>query len=258
MAKAPLFDLTGRTALVTGASSGIGARFARILAASGANVVLAARRLDRLTELRQRIIDAGGKAIAVAMDVAEEASVIKGYDAAEQAFGVVDTILANAGLTIEGRAIDLPIEDFDRIMAVNVRGVFLTAREGAKRLIASGSREKKNGRVIIISSITAKKVYREISPYASSKAAVLHMGKALAGDWARLGVNVNVILPGYIKTELTEDLFEGEIGARLISSFPRKRLLDEEALDAITLYLASDASEGVTGGEFTIDDGQSI
>jgi len=253
------FDLHGRTAIVTGASSGLGARFAVALAGAGANVVLTARRADRLDDVRSRISAAHGKAIAVAMDVTDEQSVISAYDAGEKAFGTIDTIFANAGVASpDTRATDLPIEQFDAIMATNVRGVFLTLREGAKRLIAAGSREKQHGRAIITASTSAKKVYRSLSAYGASKAAALHMGRVLAADWARSGINVNMILPGYIETELNQDLLSSEAGQRLISSFPHRRLIEPTALDEIILYLASDASRFVTGAEFLLDDGQTL
>jgi NAD(P)-dependent dehydrogenase (short-subunit alcohol dehydrogenase family) len=252
------FDLTGRTALVTGASSGIGARIATVLAGAGARVVLGARRLDQLQRLAAEISGRGGKAHATALDVADEASVIRAYDEAERVFGVVDTIVANAGMAIEGRATDLPVSEFDRLMSVNLRGAFLTVREGAKRLIASGSREKENGRVVITSSITAQRAHRSTAAYAASKAGVSMLGKCLALDWARLGVNVNMILPGFIETELTGGLIHSEAGKELLSSFPRRRLLQESDLDGAVLFLCSDAARHVTGTEIVIDDGQSL
>jgi NAD(P)-dependent dehydrogenase (short-subunit alcohol dehydrogenase family) len=258
MSAAPAFDLAGRVALVTGASSGLGAHFARILAASGASVVLAARRAERLQALEAELRAAGGQAIAVSLDVADEASTIAAYDAAEAAFGPVDTIIANAGMNAEGPVTTLAIDEFDQVVAVNLRGVFLTVREGGKRLIARGSRETQRGRVVIISSITAQAVSPGLAVYSATKAAVLQMGKVMARDWARQGVNVNMICPGYIRTELNQDWFDSEGGAKLVGSFPRKRLMAETDLDATLLYLASDASRAVTGAAFTIDDGQSL
>ncbi|MGH6780575.1 MAG: SDR family NAD(P)-dependent oxidoreductase [Sphingomonadaceae bacterium] len=252
------FDLGGRTVLVTGASSGLGARFAQILAASGANVVLAARRGDRLAELRDTIVRGGGRAIAVSMDVSDEASTIAAYDAAEAAFGRVTSVIANAGVNAEGPATELAIDEFDQLMAVNLRGVFLTAREGAKRMMASGSREQEDGRIVIISSITAQAVSPGLAAYSASKAAVLQMGRVLARDWARQGIGVNMICPGYIPTEINSDWFETEAGARYIAKWPRKRLMRDSDLDAMLLYLASDASRSVTGSVFTVDDGQSL
>jgi NAD(P)-dependent dehydrogenase (short-subunit alcohol dehydrogenase family) len=249
------FDLSGRVALVTGASSGLGARFARQLAASGARVGLAARRVDQLDALAAEI---GPAALAVAMDVADEASVIAGYDTIEAAFGTVDTIVANAGMNVEAAAVDLAAVDFARIMAVNVTGVFLTVREGARRLIAAGARQRGHGRVVIVSSITANAVEPGLAAYSASKAAVQQMGRVLARDWARQGINVNSICPGYIRTELNSDWFDTESGQKQVARFPRKRLMDAGGLDAMLLYLCSDASAEVTGASFTLDDGQSL
>lgn len=248
--------LAGRTVLITGASSGIGARFARIVAAEGAAVVIGARRVDRLQALRDQIVADGGKALAVALDVADEASTIAAYDAAEAAFGPVDGVVANAGIQVEGLATDIAVEDFDQVFAVNVRGVFLTAREGARRMHKAGVAER--GRIVIVSSITAKMVTPGVTTYSASKAAVSHMGRHLAREWARHGPNVNNLCPGYIKSELAGDWFETEGGHKQMSKWPRRRILDEDALDPMLVYLLSDESKGVTGADFTIDDGQSL
>lgn len=258
MPNAPAFDLSGRVALVTGASSGIGDRWGRILAAAGARVVLAARRADRLEALKDTIIAAGGLAISVAMDVSDEASTIAAYDAAEAAFGIVDTIVANAGMNSEGPATDLAVHEFDQVTSVNIRGTFLTVREGARRLIADNSREKQHGRIVINASITANHVAPGLAAYSASKAAVQQMGKVFARDWARLGINVNMICPGYISTELAREWFETEGGLKQINGFPRRRLMTESDLDVPLLYLCSDAARSVTGSSFTIDDGQSL
>ena len=249
------FDLSGRTALVTGASSGLGARFARRLAESGAKVALAARRVDKLQALAAEI---GPSAFAVEMDVASEASIVAAYDAIEAALGPVDSIVANAGMNSEASALELPVEEFTQLMAVNVTGVFLTVREGAKRLIAAGSRVRQHGRVVIISSITANHVSPGIAPYSASKAAVQQMGRVLARDWARAGINVNSICPGYILTDINADWFDTEYGKKHMLSFPRKRLMPDDGLDAMLLYLCSDASASTTGTSFTLDDGQTL
>ena len=251
-------DLTGRTILVTGASSGLGAVFARALAANGASMVLAARRSDRLEALRLEIENAGGRALAVTMDVADEASTITAFDAAVAAFGQVDSVIANAGVSIEGPALEIDMDAFTQVMDINVRGAFLTAREGARRMIAAGSATRQHGRIVIVSSITATHVSPGLAIYSASKAAVLQMGKVLARDWARLGINVNMILPGYIATELNEDFFGSEAGDRFVSRFPRRRLMAAEDLTPMVAYLASDASRAITGAAFTIDDGQSL
>ena len=250
----PVFDLSGRVALVTGASSGLGMRYGRLLAAAGAKVVLAARRTDRLQALAREIGE--DRAIAVTMDVADEASTIAAYDAAEAAFGTIDTIVANAGVENETPATEMLIEQFDQTMSVNLRGVFLTAREGARRLLKS--EDPSRGRVVITCSITAKSVWPGTTAYSASKAGALHMGKLLAREWARRGINVNMILPGYFHTEMTEGWLATEFGRKLVDSFPRRRLGRDEDLDVPLLYLCSDLSRGVTGSEFTIDDGQSL
>ena len=150
------FSLQGRTALIAGASSGFGARFAQLFAAAGANVVLGARRTDRTDALAKEIGDAGGKALAVPLDVTDEASIIAAYDAAEERFGTVDSIVANAGVAASGRSTEVAADRLQMLLDTNFKGVYLVAREGAKRLIASGSREKENGRIVIVGSITSQ------------------------------------------------------------------------------------------------------
>lgn len=254
----PTFDLSGRIALVTGASSGLGARFATILAAAGARVVVGARRVDRLDALVAAIRQRGGTAVAVSLDVTDETSVQAAYDTAEQRFGPVDTVIANAGISVSGPSTDLNLDAFDSIVAVNLRGVFVTVREGARRMIAAGSADTGRGRVVILSSITADAVSPGLAAYSATKAGVQQMGRVMARDWARSGINVNMLCPGYIRTDINADWFDTPAGARHVETFPRRRLLAEDALDVPLLYLASDASAGVTGSCFTIDDGQSL
>jgi NAD(P)-dependent dehydrogenase (short-subunit alcohol dehydrogenase family) len=250
--------LTGRTLLITGASSGIGAALARAAAKAGAKVAAAARRADKLNALVAEITAAGGTAQAFAMDVEDEASVVAGYDAIEAAFGAPDSVIANAGINIEGSALDISIEDFDKVLNVNTRGVFLTAREGARRMIKAGSASSERGRILLVASIGAHKVLPGLTAYAASKAATAHMGKSLAREWARKGINVNVLCPGYIKTELNDDWFDSEGGQKLVATFPRKRLMETSDLEAMALYLTSDEARAVTGSVFTVDDGQSL
>ena len=167
-------------------------------------------------------------------------------------------MIANAGVNSEGSVLDLDMADFDSVLAINLRGVFLTVREGARRMIAGGSADRQQGRIVIVSSITATHVSPGLAVYSATKAAVLQMGKVLARDWARRGVNVNMLLPGYIATELNEDFFATDGGARFTAKFPRKRLMTADDLLPTLLYLASDASRAVTGATFTIDDGQTL
>jgi NAD(P)-dependent dehydrogenase (short-subunit alcohol dehydrogenase family) len=252
------FDLRGRSVLITGASSGLGLQFARVAALAGAKVALAARRIDRLEALAAEIAARGGTTVPIAMDVTDEASVIAGFDAAQKALGPIETVIANAGMNSEGLAVDVAAEEFDRVMAINVRGVFLTAREGARRMMAAGSRESRRGRVVLISSIGAHKVLPGLTAYCTSKAAVAMMGKSLAREWANRGINVNVVCPGYVETELNADWFATDGGKAQVATFPRRRLMEADDLDAMLLYLASDASRAVTGSVFTLDDGQTL
>ena len=251
-------NLSDRTCLITGASSGLGAHFARTLSAAGARVVVAARRLDRVQALAEEIRAAGGEAFPVAMDVSDEKSVIAAFDSAESDFGTVDTIIANAGVSAPGRSTEISVESMRSVLDTNVLGVLLTAREGARRMIAAGSRESGRGRIVLIGSITAEMTGQGETIYSASKAAVAHMGRNLAKEWARLGVNVNVIQPGYIQTELSGDWFNGEAGKAQIAGFNRRRLQPISSLNAPVLYLCSDESAHTTGGIFTIDDGQAL
>ncbi|QSB45366.1 SDR family oxidoreductase [Altererythrobacter sp. FM1] len=248
--------LAGRTVLITGASGGLGERFARIAAAAGARVALCARRVDRLEQIAADIGAGGRQALAVALDVSEEASVKEAFDRAEAAFGTVDTVIANAGIEHSGSVFDISVEQFDQVFAVNVRGVFLTAREAARRMQEAGQAER--GRIVLVSSITGQSVAPGILPYSASKAAVSHMGRLFAREWARTGPNVNCISPGYIATDINHDWFATESGQKHIRTFPRRRLLDEDGLDGVVLYLLSDAAKNTTGANFTVDDGQTL
>lgn len=253
---ATAFDLTGRTALITGASSGLGARFARMLAAQGVNVVAGARRLDRLTSLAEEIRAAGGRVLPVEMDVEDEASIIAAYNQAEAAFGTVDTIIANAGVNAQGPATDLPSDDLAQLLRINVQGVYLTAREGARRLIAA--KDSSRGRIILLGSVGSLRPLAGLTAYSTSKAGVAMLGKGLAREWARHEINVNTICPGWIKTELNTEWLEGEGGQKLIKTFPRRRVMNPEHLDGLVTFLSSDASSAITGGVFAADDGQSL
>ncbi|MDJ0979577.1 MAG: SDR family NAD(P)-dependent oxidoreductase [Erythrobacter sp.] len=246
-------DLSGRTALITGASSGLGARFARLLAQSGARVALGARRVDRLEALSEEI---GAAARAVAMDVAKEADVIAGYDAAQAAFGAtMDTVIANAGIDGAGLIGDMPEAEIERTLSINLIGAILTAREGAKRMMANGVRK---GRIVMVASITGFQASPGLVAYSASKAGVIQATRSMAREWARAGICVNAISPGYIRTDINADWFETEPGKKQIGRFPRKRLMGEEGLDGPVLLLCSDAAEFITGANFVLDDGQTL
>ena len=248
-------SLEGRVALITGASSGIGAHLARVFARAGAKVVLGARRVDRIAALADEI---GADALPVALDVTDEASIIAAFDAAEAHFGAPDTVLANAGMADAGRALDLSAEQVRRVIDTNFTAVYLTAREGARRMIAAGAKASGRGRIVLTGSITAEMTGQGDSAYAASKAAVVHLGRQLAREWARQGINVNTVQPGYILTEIDADWFATEGGKAQVGSWPRRRLTPIGALDDPMLFFASDASAYVTGAHITVDDGQSL
>jgi NAD(P)-dependent dehydrogenase (short-subunit alcohol dehydrogenase family) len=252
------FDLTGKVALVTGASSGLGAHFALVLAGLGAKVVCAARRIDRLEALVGRITAQGGQALAITMDVEDEASVITGFTAASEVFGVPTIVIANAGVNALGAAVDVSMTDFDQLMNVNVRGVFMTAREGARRMIASGSKEEGNGRIVLIASMAGTRPLPGLTAYSVSKAGVVMMARGLAKEWAKQGINVNAICPGYIETEINADWLNMEGGQRMLAGFPRRRVMEETALDGALAFLVSEAGRFTTGGVIQVDDAQGI
>ena len=246
-------SLEGRTALITGASSGLGEHFARLFVNHGAKVVMGARRVERLAALAQELGDA---ALAVPLDVTSEASIIAAYDAGEARFGTIDTVIANAGIAIGGRSTELPAAEIAAVIATNFTGLYLTAREGAKRMIAANFRESERGRIVLIGSITAELTGQGDTAYAAGKAGVAHLGRQFAREWVRQGINVNTIQPGYVDTEIQDDWFETPAGMAHIASFHRRRLTPIEALDAPLLFLASDASRHVTGATLSVDDGQ--
>lgn len=245
-------DLTGRVALVTGASSGFGERFARVLASQGAAVVLAARRLDRLEALAAEIEAAGGRALAVAMDATDADALVAAVDAGERAFGTVDILVNNAGIPDAQRAHKMSVELVDRVLGVDLRAPWLLACEVARRLIAAG----KPGNIVNISS-TAHFRYDGggAALYAVTKTAVARMTETLSVEWAYAHINVNAIAPGMFVTEMTDGMFE-RIGdpTELVA---RKRIPVPAQLDSTLLYLVSAAGECVTGAVIKVDDGQS-
>lgn len=251
-------DLNGRVCLITGCSAGLGAHFARELSKAGAKIVAGARRKKRVEALAEEIRAKGGQAIAVSLDVTDEASIARAFDEAEKAFGPVDTVIANAGISSPGRATDVKAAAVQGVLDTNVLGVFLTAREGARRMIAAGAKDNDRGRIVLIGSIAADVTALGEAMYSASKAAVAHMGRNLAREWVRQGVNVNVIQPGFILTEMAKDWFDTEKGKQQIAGFHRRRLQPIESLTEPVLYFCSDASAATTGAVLTVDDGQSL
>lgn len=248
-------DLAGRTVLIAGASSGIGAHFAQALVAAGARVALGARRLDRTQALAGEL---GDMAMPLLLDVTNEASVIAAYDAAEARFGAVNSVVANAGIGTGGRATDVPADGLRGVIETNLLGTMLVAREGARRMIAGGSAARGDRRIVLIGSITAERAGMGDALYAATKAGLAHLGRNLAREWVRQGINVNCLQPGIIPTEANAPWFASARGAQDIAAQHRRRLLDGDALDDMLIYLLSDRSQQVTGATFTIDDGQSL
>jgi NAD(P)-dependent dehydrogenase (short-subunit alcohol dehydrogenase family) len=251
-------QLAQKRVLITGASSGLGAQFARSCAAEGAKVVIAARRLDRLEALAAELKAKGAEVLPVQLDVEQESSIISAFDQIERAIGGVDVLFNNAGMNARGLAVDISAEDFDTVMNVNVRGVFLVAREFARRVFARAMPSGDPARIINIASIGALKVLPGVTAYCTSKAAVVMMTKSLAREWARKDINVNAICPGYIATEINDEWLAEEGGQRMIAGFPRKRVMEINDLDGMALLLAGPAGRALTGGVYTVDDGQSL
>ena len=249
-----LFDLTGEVALVTGASSGLGRRFSKTLAAHGVKVGIAARRTDRLARLKSDIEAAGGQAVAVTLDVADPGQVAPAFDQLESAFGTATLVVNNAGLAIQKMALDMTREDWRRIMDVNLDGVWHVAQEGAKRMAEAG----RQGSIINIASLLALRVAKTLSAYAVSKAAVKQLTEALALEFARHGIRVNAIAPGYVLTEINREFFDTVQGRELIKSIPQRRIAEPEDLDGTLLLLASKASGFMTGSTIIIDGGQAL
>lgn len=250
--------LAGQVALVTGASSGLGLRFARILAQNGAAVALAARRTDMIEQEAEAIRSTGERAIAVTLDVSDPAQIAPAMDEVEAAFGPLSILINNAGVGGKGLLMDLTLEEWDQTMNVNLRAVFLCAREAAKRMMASGVAAEKRARIVNIASVHAYAMLPGIGAYCASKAGVGMLTEIMAREWARAEIAVNAICPGYILTDINADWFDTDQGAKQLKGFPRRRLVEDEALDAALVMLAGPAAKFITGASFTIDDGQML
>jgi NAD(P)-dependent dehydrogenase (short-subunit alcohol dehydrogenase family) len=255
-------DLSGRVALVTGASSGLGEQFARVLARAGAGVVLAARRIERLKTLRAELEAEGGDAHVVALDVTDTDSIKAAVAHAETEMGTIDILVNNSGVGSTQRLVDVTPQDYDEVMAVNTRGAFFVAQEVGKRMIARSKGEAPGtytgGRIVNIASMAGLRVSPQIGVYCISKAAVVHMTRAMALEWGRFGINVNALCPGYIDTEINHHVWQTEAGVRMVQAMPRKRVGKPEDLDAVLLMLCANQSGFINGAVITADDGQSI
>lgn len=250
--------LANRTAFITGASSGLGRNFAHLLANAGARVALAARRTDRLDSEVEAIRAAGGEAVAITLDVTDVEAVGPAMDRAQDALGPISILVNNAGVSGDGAALSLPVDRFDHAFDVNVRGVYFPAREAAKRMLDSGVAEAGDARIVNIASIAGLTQLPGLTAYCASKAAVISLTRGLAREWAKRLIAVNAIAPGYIETEINADWFATDAGKAQIDGFPRRRLMEGDALDQALLLLAGPAARFITGSVITIDDGQSL
>jgi NAD(P)-dependent dehydrogenase (short-subunit alcohol dehydrogenase family) len=248
------FRLNGRRALVTGASSGLGRHFALSLAQAGASVIVAARSVDKLAETVAEIEAAGGKAFAVPLDVTDLESVKSGFDRIESAGGVADVIVNNAGLAVSRPLFEQTEADWDSVLDTNLKGAWLVAQEGARRLMAA----KRPGSIVNIASITGERVAGGVVPYCTSKAGVMHLTRAMALELARHGIRVNALAPGYVQTELNREFLASEAGERLKSRIPQRRFGQPEELDGALLLLASDAGAYITGSTIFADGGHLV
>lgn len=249
-----IFDLTGEVALVTGASSGLGARFAQVLAANGAKVALVARRKERLDALCERIVAAGGSAIAIEADVLDRAAMLRTFDQVEAAFGTVTILVNNAGAAQGVRALDMSAEEWRRILSLDLDSVFFWSQEGARRMLAAGV----TGSIVNTASVLAFGVSKGVAAYAVAKAGVMQLTKALALELAFKGVRVNAIAPGWFVTEINRGFLESEQGEKMKRAIPMGRFGAEGDLDGALLLLASKAGAYMTGATIIADGGQVV
>jgi NAD(P)-dependent dehydrogenase (short-subunit alcohol dehydrogenase family) len=252
-------DLSGRVALITGASSGLGMQFAKTLAKAGAGVVLAARRIERLKTLRAEIEAEGGDAHVVGLDVTDPGSIRAAVAHAETEMGVIDILVNNSGVSTTQKLTDVTPDDYDYVMNTNTRGALFVAQEVAKRMIARSKGTAPGtfigGRIVNVASMAGLKVLGQIGVYAMSKAAVVHMTKAMALEWGRYGINVNALCPGYIDTEINHHHWQTEAGQKLVQMLPRKRVGKPQDLDAALMFLCANESHFVNGAVLAADDG---
>ena len=247
------FVLDGKVAFVTGASSGLGRQFALTLARAGAKVAIAARRADKLEELANEIGQFDGRAMPVNCDVTDLDSIQAAVAAAETELGPISILVNNSGVAAQKKVVDTEEGDYDFVMDTNVKGAYFVAREVAKSMI----RHQIHGRIINIASVAGLRVLKQLSVYCMSKAAVVHMTKAMAMEWARHGINVNAICPGYIETEINRDFWTTDDGVRMIKMLPRQRVGNPDDLDGLILMLSADDSRFINGAIIAADDGLS-
>ena len=254
MKASELFDLSGRVALVTGASSGLGARFAEVLAANGAAVGLVARRHDRLAAVKSRIEAAGGHAVAVEADVLDRAAMDRAFDAVTAAFGTVTILVNNAGVAHANRAVDMPETEWRRVLGTNLDAVFFWAQEAARRMLAAEA----SGAIVNIASVLGFGVSKGVVAYATAKAGVVQLTKALGLELAFKGIRVNAIAPGWFVTDLNRDYLASDAGDKLKREIPTGRFGQDGDLDGALLLLASDTGRYIAGATIVVDGGQMV
>jgi len=247
-------SLDGKTALITGASSGLGRHFALTLARAGANVALAARRIEMLEELAAELEKIGRKALPIQLDVTDTGNVKVAVEQASTALGSLDILINNSGIAPAAAAIDVDEATWDRCLDTNLKGAWLVAQECARQMIRGG----KGGVIVNIASILSVRVQKGTAPYAISKAGLLQMTRALALEWARYGIRVNALAPGYIETDISRDFLKSDAGQRMAKSIPQRRFGQAEDLDGALLFLSSDASQYVTGVFLPVDGGHTL
>ncbi len=252
-------DLSGRVALVTGASSGLGLQFAKTLASAGAAVVLCGRRIERLKALRAEIEATGGDAHVVALDVTDHSSIKAAVAHAETEVGTIDILVNNSGVGTTQRLTEVTPDDYDFVMNTNTKGAFFVAQEVGKRMIARAQGAAPGtftgGRIVNVASTAGLRVAAQIGVYCMSKAAVVHMTRAMALEWGRYGINVNALCPGYIDTEINHHQWATEKGRKLVATLPRKRVGQPQDLDVVLMMLCANESHFVNGAVIQADDG---
>ncbi len=247
-------DLSGRTALVTGASSGLGRHFAGTLARAGASVVVAARRMSSLEEVSDEIARAGGTAFAAALDVTDAASIRKAMAETLARAGRLDILVNNAGTTASKPMIDVTEEDWDRVVDTNLKGAFFVAQAAAQAMRA----QETGGAIVNVGSILGLRVASHVAAYVASKAGIVHLTRAMALELARYRIRVNALCPGYIETDLNRDFFASDAGKALIKRIPQRRLGRAEELEGALLLLCSDAGSYMTGAVLAVDGGHLV